>query len=173
MRTLRKLVFGETWTVPIGVALTLAAGLILRGAGWWVGFVLLAGVDRDVVCVAAASTLRGGCPPCPKPANRSATGSPAPRRCRGCAVRKRREAREMAARWRARVSEAERLEYGAGLLGAALMMLAERRLPITTRHTGRTLVKAAVWTAVRHGGADRRAARRAARRGRRAQSVLT
>ena len=44
MRTLRKLVFGETWTVPIGVALTLAAGLILRGAGWWVGFVLLFGV---------------------------------------------------------------------------------------------------------------------------------
>jgi len=44
MRTLRKLVFGETWTVPIGVALTLAAGHMLRGGGWWVGFVLLLGV---------------------------------------------------------------------------------------------------------------------------------
>ena len=64
------------------------------------------------------------------------------------AVRKRREAREMAARWRARVSEAERLEYGAGLLGAVFMVLAERRLPVTTRHTGRTIVKAALWTAV-------------------------
>ena len=64
------------------------------------------------------------------------------------AVRKRREARAMAARCRTRVSEAERMEYGAGLLGAALMLLAERRLPTTTRHTGRTLVKAAMWTAV-------------------------
>ena len=64
------------------------------------------------------------------------------------AVRKRREAREMAARWRVRVSEAERLEYGAGLLGAVFMVLAERRLPTTTRQTGRTLVKAALWTAV-------------------------
>jgi hypothetical protein len=44
MRTLRKLVFGETWTVPIGVALTLAAALVLRGDGWWVGFVVLLGV---------------------------------------------------------------------------------------------------------------------------------
>jgi len=64
------------------------------------------------------------------------------------AVRKRREARAMAARWRNRVTEAERLEYGAGLLGAVFMVLAERRLPTTTRHTGRTLVKAAMWTAV-------------------------
>ena len=64
------------------------------------------------------------------------------------AVRQRREAREMAARWRERVSEAERLEYGVGVLGVVFMMLAERRLPVTTRHTGRTLVKAAVWTAV-------------------------
>jgi hypothetical protein len=64
------------------------------------------------------------------------------------AVRQRREAREMAARWRSRVSEAERLEYGAGLLGVALMVLAERRLPVTTRQTGRTLVKAAAWTAI-------------------------
>ena len=64
------------------------------------------------------------------------------------AVRQRREAREMAERWRSRVSEAERLEYGAGLLGAIFMVMAERRLPVTTRHTGRTLMKAALWTAV-------------------------
>ena len=64
------------------------------------------------------------------------------------AVRQRREAREMAERWRSRVSDAERLEYGAGLLGAIFMVMAERRLPVTTRHTGRTLMKAALWTAV-------------------------
>jgi hypothetical protein len=63
------------------------------------------------------------------------------------AVLKRREAREMAARWRARVSDAERLEYGAGLLGAALMVLVERRLPVSTRHTGRQLVRIGLWTA--------------------------
>jgi hypothetical protein len=47
MRTLRKLVLGETWTVPVGVALILLAGLLLRGEGWWAdagAFVLLAGV---------------------------------------------------------------------------------------------------------------------------------
>jgi len=64
------------------------------------------------------------------------------------AVRQRREARAMAARCRTRVAEAERMQYGAGLLGAVFMVLAERRLPTTTRHTGRTLVKAALWTAV-------------------------
>ena len=43
MKALRKLVFGETWAVPIGVALTLVVGLLLRDAGWWVGFVVLFG----------------------------------------------------------------------------------------------------------------------------------
>jgi hypothetical protein len=46
MKALRKLVLGETWTVPIGVGLILAAGLLLQGTGWWDdlgGFVLLAG----------------------------------------------------------------------------------------------------------------------------------
>jgi hypothetical protein len=57
------------------------------------------------------------------------------------AVRRRREAREMAARWRARVSEAERREYGAGLLGALLLLLSERRVPVAARQTGRTLVR--------------------------------
>jgi hypothetical protein len=53
MTALRKLVFGETWTVPIGVGLTSAVGLVLRGDGWWVGFVLLAGVILTLL----ASTL--------------------------------------------------------------------------------------------------------------------
>jgi hypothetical protein len=48
MRALRKLILGETWALPLGVALTLAAGLALDAlAGddaWWRhggGFVLL------------------------------------------------------------------------------------------------------------------------------------
>jgi hypothetical protein len=45
---LRKLVLGETWTLPIGVAATLAVGLALDAVEprWWDrggGFVLLAG----------------------------------------------------------------------------------------------------------------------------------
>ena len=45
---LRKLVLGETWTLPLGVAVTLVAGLALdaAGPGWWHragGFVMLAG----------------------------------------------------------------------------------------------------------------------------------
>ena len=57
------------------------------------------------------------------------------------AVRKRREAREMAARWRARVAEAERAAYGAGVLATALFVLTERRLPADTRHGARRLAR--------------------------------
>ena len=57
------------------------------------------------------------------------------------AVRKRREAREMTVRWRERVSEAERSEYGAGVLGAVLLFLAERRLPTSAQQTSRQLVR--------------------------------
>ena len=64
------------------------------------------------------------------------------------AVRKRREAREMTARWRERVSEAERLQYGAGILGAILLFAAERRLPVGARSTGRSLVRAGMGAAV-------------------------
>jgi hypothetical protein len=44
---LRKLVLGETWTLPLGVGATLVVGLALEaaGPGWWDsagGFVLLA-----------------------------------------------------------------------------------------------------------------------------------
>jgi hypothetical protein len=49
MRTLRKLVLGETWTLPIGVAVAVAGAGVLRAlagdASWWRdggGFVLLA-----------------------------------------------------------------------------------------------------------------------------------
>ena len=45
---LRKLVLGETWTLPLGVAVTLVVALALdaAGPGWWHragGFVLLVG----------------------------------------------------------------------------------------------------------------------------------
>jgi hypothetical protein len=58
------------------------------------------------------------------------------------AVRRRREARAMAARWRDRVSQAELAEYGPGLIGTIFMLLAERRVPMRTRHTGERIVRA-------------------------------
>jgi len=49
IRTLRKLVLGETWTLPIGVAVAVGCAGVLRAlagdATWWRdggGFVLLA-----------------------------------------------------------------------------------------------------------------------------------
>src|SRR6476661_1807565 len=59
------------------------------------------------------------------------------------AVRGRREAREMAARWRGRVADAERAAYGAGLLGAMLLLATERRLPQPMVHTGRMMARRA------------------------------
>lgn len=49
MRSLRKLIFGETWLLPVGLALVLAAALLVRRLAsdeWsrYGGFVLLAGV---------------------------------------------------------------------------------------------------------------------------------
>jgi hypothetical protein len=48
MRTLRKLVLGETWALPIGIAVAVGAAAIVRAiagpGGWWEaagGFVLL------------------------------------------------------------------------------------------------------------------------------------
>lgn len=60
------------------------------------------------------------------------------------AVRARREAREMEARWRARITEAEREAYGAGLLGLILFLVLEGRLPERTRHTTRRAARVAV-----------------------------
>ncbi len=59
------------------------------------------------------------------------------------AVRKRREARDMAARWQARVTEAERAAYGRGLLGALLLVLAEQRLPQPARQSARHVARRA------------------------------
>ena len=65
------------------------------------------------------------------------------------AVRKRREAREMAARWRERVSEAERLQYGAGILGALLLFLVRAPTARSAAYqAGRTLVRVGVGLAV-------------------------
>ena len=57
------------------------------------------------------------------------------------AIRRRREARDMTARWQARVAEAERTVYGRGLLGAVLLIAAERRLPQQTRHRGQVVAR--------------------------------
>jgi hypothetical protein len=53
---LRKLVLGETWSLPLGVALVLVCGLVLDAAfgddRWWHhagGFLLLAGVVATLV----------------------------------------------------------------------------------------------------------------------------
>jgi hypothetical protein len=64
------------------------------------------------------------------------------------AVRKRREAREMAARWEARVAEAERAAYGRGLVGALALVIAEGRLPQGVRGTGRRLMRRTAQLAV-------------------------
>ena len=62
------------------------------------------------------------------------------------ALRKRREARAMASRWRARVLDAERTTYGEGVLGAALMLVFERRLPTRLRTSGRRAARIAAGT---------------------------
>ena len=53
----------------------------------------------------------------------------------------------MASRWRDRVCEAERVQYGAGVLGAVLMVLAERRLPTEARYASRRVARVASRTA--------------------------
>lgn len=57
------------------------------------------------------------------------------------AIRRRREARDMTARWQARVAEAERGVYGRGLLGALLLLAVERRLPQPVRRQGRVVAR--------------------------------
>jgi hypothetical protein len=64
------------------------------------------------------------------------------------AVRKRREAREMAERCRERVMEAERVQYGAGILGALIMLAAERRLPTEARYASRRVARVATRAAL-------------------------
>ena len=52
------------------------------------------------------------------------------------ALMRRREARDMARRWRERVREAEEDRYGRGLLGMASMYAIERRTPTSLAHRG-------------------------------------
>ncbi len=62
LRTLRKLVLGETWMLPAGVAVVLVVGALvvrpLLGGAWEHagGFLLLAGV---LAVLTAASRVRG------------------------------------------------------------------------------------------------------------------
>lgn len=64
------------------------------------------------------------------------------------AVRRRREAREMTHRWQVRVAEAERIVYGRGLLGALLLVAAERRLPQQVRRSGHVVARRMAQAAV-------------------------
>lgn len=57
------------------------------------------------------------------------------------AVRARREARDMAARWHDRVVEAEREAYGRGLLGLLFVLVLEGRVPEPVRHGSRKAVR--------------------------------
>lgn len=63
LRTLRLLVLGETWTLPLGVAALLLAGVVLRALDkelWREvgGGVLLAGVVVVLVGTVASGTRR-------------------------------------------------------------------------------------------------------------------
>ena len=49
----------------------------------------------------------------------------------------------LARRWSARVAEAERAHYGAGVLGALIMVLVERRLPEPSLQAGDRVAR---WT---------------------------
>jgi hypothetical protein len=64
------------------------------------------------------------------------------------AVMRRREAREMAWRWRERVRAAEQARYGAGLLGAASQLAVERRMPTKVVHRGRQAARVVGYAAV-------------------------
>jgi hypothetical protein len=44
-------------------------------------------------------------------------------------------------RWQARVAEAERMVYGRGLLGALVLLAAERRLPQGVRRSGHVVAR--------------------------------
>jgi hypothetical protein len=63
------------------------------------------------------------------------------------ALMRRREARAMAGRWRARVRDAERAWYGRGILGAASQLAVEKRVPATVVHRGRQAARVACYAA--------------------------
>jgi hypothetical protein len=64
------------------------------------------------------------------------------------ALMRRREARDMARRWRGRVRDAEQERYGRGIMGAASQLAVERRVPATVAHRGHQAVRLAAYTAV-------------------------
>jgi hypothetical protein len=64
------------------------------------------------------------------------------------ALMRRREAREMAWRWRERVRAAEQARYGRGVLGAASQLAVERRMPTAVAHRGRQAARLAAYAAV-------------------------
>jgi hypothetical protein len=65
MRSLRKLVLGETWTLPIGVALAVGAAALLRAASgdaaWWrdAGGAILALFVLGALAYSVYSSARG------------------------------------------------------------------------------------------------------------------
>ena len=65
MRALRKLVLGETWALPVGVALAVGAAALLRaasdGADWWhdAGGVILAVLVLAALAYSVFSSARG------------------------------------------------------------------------------------------------------------------
>ena len=64
MRALRKLVLGETWTLPICVVLAVGAAAVLRAASgdaaWWrdAGGVILAALVLAALAVSVRSSSR-------------------------------------------------------------------------------------------------------------------
>ena len=65
MRALRKLVLGETWVLPIAVALAVGAAALLRaasdGASWWrdAGGAILAVLVLAALAYSVFSSARG------------------------------------------------------------------------------------------------------------------
>jgi hypothetical protein len=60
LRILKKLLLGETWILPIGLAITLAAGALLRPSDWQRvgGFLLLGGVLVVLLASVSSSSRR-------------------------------------------------------------------------------------------------------------------
>jgi hypothetical protein len=64
------------------------------------------------------------------------------------ALLRRREAREMARRWRERVRSAEQVRYGRGVFGAVSLLAVEQRLPTAIAHGGRRAARIALYAAL-------------------------
>jgi hypothetical protein len=63
LRTLKKLLFGETWLLPIGVAIVMTVAVVIRplNRDLWAdigGFVLLAGVVAVLLTCVSRSARR-------------------------------------------------------------------------------------------------------------------